>query len=453
MIPISLSELASITGGRLQGADLTIDNVVTDSSKVVAGSLFIALQGARFDGHEFAASAQQANAAALLVSRKLDVTLPQVVVADTRIALGLLGRWVRKQSPAKVAGLTGSSGKTSVKEMTAAILKQCGPTLYTSGNLNNDFGVPMTLLRMTTEHQYAVIEMGANHQGEIAYTTALTSPDVALVNNLSAAHLEGFGSIAGVAKAKGEIFQGLAAGGTAIINAASNDLPNWQTELQGKTLRVFSVDEKDHADYYPRAVTLSSSGSQFTLHTPCGAIEITLPLLGRHNIANALAASALAQALGAPLSAIKTGLATLQPVNGRLFPIHLAPGILLLDDTYNANAGSMQAAIEVLAAMPNQKILVVGDMAELGEQSAHYHREVGLMVSAAKIDHLLSFGKQSQLIAQHSGIGQHFDSKHSLLKYLLATIKNHQNVTILVKGSRSSAMDEVVNQLQETFTC
>lgn len=453
MIPLSLSQLASITEGELHGADLTFDTVVTDSNNVVEGSLFVALKGARFDGHEFAEKAKNAHAAALLVSCKLDLAVPQVIVADTRTALALFAHWVRKHCYAKVAGLTGSSGKTSVKEMAAAILKQCGSTLYTAGNLNNDLGVSMTLLRMTAAHQYAVIEMGANHEGEIAYTSALVEPDVVLVNNLSAAHLEGFGSIAGVAKAKGEIFLNLAAEGTAIINLASHDWPNWQAHLQHKTLRTFSVDEQAAADYYPSGVKLSASGSEFILHTPYGDKTINLPLLGRHNIANAIAASALAQALGVSLNAIKAGLAALQPVAGRLFPIKLAPSILLLDDTYNANVGSMQAAIAVLAAMQSHTILVVGDMAELGEHSEHYHREVGLMVAAAKIDHLLSYGKQSRLIAQYSGVGQHFDSKHSLLNHLFAIIEKHRNVTVLVKGSRSSAMDEVVNQLQEKFTC
>lgn len=453
MIPLSLSQLASLTEGELHGADLTIDTVATDSTNVVEGSLFIALKGARFDGHAFAEQAKQANAAALLVSRKLDLVLPQVVVADTRIALGLLGQWVREQCRAKVAGLTGSSGKTSVKEMTAAILKQCGPTLYTTGNLNNDLGVPMTLLRMTDAHQYAVIEMGANHLGEIAYTSAMAKPDVALVNNLSAAHLEGFGSMAGVAKAKGEIFQGLAQEGTAIINVDSHDLQNWRADLKGKKVRTFTVNAEELADYKLSDVALSDAGSQFTLQTPCGDTAITLPLLGWHNISNALAASALAQTLGASLDAIKAGLATIQPVAGRLFPIKVSPSVLLLDDTYNASVGSMQAAIAVLAAIPGRKIMVVGDMAELGAQSAHYHQQVGLAVAESNINILLSYGKQSQLIAQYSGIGQHFDSKHSLVNQVLAILENHQDTTILIKGSRSSAMHEVVNQLQEKLTC
>lgn len=207
MIPVSLKTLAEITGGTLYGSDLTLSDVTTDTRKVTAGSLFVALVGERFDAHDFADDAIANGAQALLVSKHLPVAVPQVLVEDTRLAFGRLGAWVRQQSTARVVALTGSSGKTSVKEMTAAILRQCGETLYTAGNLNNDYGVPMTLLRLTAEHQYAVIELGANHQGEIAYTTDLVQPESALVNNLAAAHLEGFGSLAGVAKAKGEIFQ------------------------------------------------------------------------------------------------------------------------------------------------------------------------------------------------------------------------------------------------------
>lgn len=240
MIPVSLSTLAQITSGTLHGDDLTLNDVTTDTRKVTAGSLFVAIVGERFDAHDFAEDAIAKGAKALLVSKRLPVSVPQVVVKDTRLAFGKLGAWVRQQASARVVALTGSSGKTSVKEMTAAILRQCGETLHTAGNLNNDFGVPMTLLRLTPEHRFAVIELGANHQGEIAYTTDLVRPESALVNNLAAAHLEGFGSLAGVAKAKGEIFNGLPAKGTAILNADSNDWPHWQENLHGKTVWRFS---------------------------------------------------------------------------------------------------------------------------------------------------------------------------------------------------------------------
>lgn len=240
MISVTLSQLTDILNGELQGADITLDAVTTDTRKLTPGCLFVALKGERFDAHDFADQAKAGGAGALLVSRPLDIDLPQLIVKDTRLAFGELAAWVRQQVPARVVALTGSSGKTSVKEMTAAILSQCGNTLYTAGNLNNDIGVPMTLLRLTPEYDYAVIELGANHQGEIAWTVSLTRPEAALVNNLAAAHLEGFGSLAGVAKAKGEIFSGLPENGIAIMNADNNDWLNWQSVIGSRKVWRFS---------------------------------------------------------------------------------------------------------------------------------------------------------------------------------------------------------------------
>ncbi|MBP2169770.1 UDP-N-acetylmuramoyl-tripeptide--D-alanyl-D-alanine ligase [Erwinia toletana] len=453
MIALTLEQLAVITRGERVGDDLTITAVTTDTRKVSAGALFIALQGERFDAHDFVAEAMANGAAALLVSKHLPVAVPQVVVKDTRLALGQLAAWVRQQSSARVVALTGSSGKTSVKEMTAAILRECGETLYTAGNLNNDIGVPLTLLRLNTEHQYAVIELGANHQGEIAYTTDLTRPESALVNNLAAAHLEGFGSLAGVAKAKGEIFNGLPANGTAIINADSHDWPHWQSHLHNKTVWRFAPEQQPDSDFWASEIRFATQGTEFTLHTPAGAVAITLPLPGRHNIANALAAAALALSVDAPLSAIQQGLATLQAVPGRLFPIVLNRSQLLLDDSYNANVGSMTAAAQVLADMPGYRVLVVGDMAELGDEAAECHREVGEAARLAGIDKVLSVGSLSKGISDASGVGEHFGEKAAVTERLLSLLSEHQEMTILVKGSRSAAMEQVVQSLQEKGTC
>lgn len=453
MIPVSLKTLAQVTDGALIGNDLEITEVTTDTRKVTAGCLFIALKGERFDAHEFANEAVANGAAALLVSKRLQIEVPQVVVNDTRIALGELAGWVRQQVNARVVALTGSSGKTSVKEMTAAILRQCGETLYTAGNLNNDIGVPLTLLRLTAAHQYAVIELGANHQGEIAWTTRLTRPESALVNNLAAAHLEGFGSLAGVAKAKGEIFLGLPENGTAIINADSNDWPRWQTQLTQQRVWHFSAAEGATADFYAADVQVTSQGTAFNLHTPQGAVPVLLPLPGRHNVANALAASALALSVGAPLAAIAQGLATLQAVPGRLFPIHLGPQKLLLDDSYNANVGSMTAAAQVLSEMPGYRVMVTGDMAELGEEAVECHRQVGEAARQAGIDKVLSVGSLSQHISDASGVGEHFSDKAALSARLLSLLAEHQVITVLVKGSRSAAMEQVIQTLQEKGTC
>ena len=453
MIPFTLQTLAEITGGKLIGSDLTLSDVTTDTRKVSAGSLFVALVGERFDAHDFAGDAIASGALALLVSKHLPVAVSQVVVSDTRLAFGKLGAWVRQQASARVVALTGSSGKTSVKEMTAAILRQCGETLYTAGNLNNDIGVPMTLLRLTPEHQYAVIEMGANHQGEIAYTTELVRPESALVNNLAAAHLEGFGSLEGVAKAKGEIFAGLPAHGTAILNLESNDWPHWQTQLHGKTVWRFAPNAQADSDFWASDVQVRADGTHFVMHTPRGNIAITLPLPGKHNIANALAAAALALSVDAPLSAVQTGLKTLQAVPGRLFPIHLSDTQLLLDDSYNANVGSMTAAAQTLADMPGYRVMVVGDMAELGDEAEQCHREVGLAAKLAGIDRVLSTGSLSHYISEASGVGEHFSTKAALIERLRTLLSEQPEITVLIKGSRSAAMEQVVQSLQEKGTC
>ncbi|EGH8429991.1 UDP-N-acetylmuramoyl-tripeptide--D-alanyl-D-alanine ligase [Shigella flexneri] len=452
MISVTLSQLTDILNGELQGADITLDAVTTDTRKLTPGCLFVALKGERFDAHDFADQAKAGGAGALLVSRPLDIDLPQLIVKDTRLAFGELAAWVRQQVPALVVALTGSSGKTSVKEMTAAILSQCGNTLYTAGNLNNDIGVPMTLLRLTPEYDYAVIELGANHQGEIAWTVSLTRPEAALVNNLAAAHLEGFGSLAGVAKAKGEIFSGLPENGIAIMNADNNDWLNWQSVIGSRKVWRFSPNAAN-SDFTATNIHVTSHGMEFTLQTPTGSVDVLLPLPGRHNIANALAAAALSMSVGATLDAIKAGLANLKAVPGRLFPIQLAENQLLLDDSYNANVGSMTAAVQVLAEMPGYRVLVVGDMAELGAESEACHVQVGEAAKSAGIDRVLSMGKQSHAISTASGVGEHFADKTALITRLKSLIAEQQVITILVKGSRSAAMEEVVRALQENGTC
>ena len=452
MISVTLNELARILNGELHGQSLTVDAVTTDTRQLTPGCLFVALKGERFDAHDFAEQAKAGGAGALLVSRKLDCDLPQLVVKDTRLAFGEIAAWVRQQVPTRVVALTGSSGKTSVKEMTAAILGECGNTLYTAGNLNNDIGVPMTLLRLTKAHQYAVIELGANHQGEIAWTVSLTRPEAALVNNLAAAHLEGFGSLAGVAKAKGEIFTGLPLDGVAIMNADNNDWLNWQSIIGERKIWRFSPNAAN-SDFTANNVHVTSHGTTFTLQTPTGNVEVLLPLPGRHNIANALAATALAMAVGATLEAVKAGLAKLKAVPGRLFPIVLAENQLLLDDSYNANVGSMTAAAQVLSEMPGYRVMVVGDMAELGDESEACHQQVGEAAKAAGLDRVLSVGVQSKGISDASGVGEHFNDKAALIARLKTLIAEQQMITILVKGSRSAAMEEVVRALQENGTC
>lgn len=453
MIRVSLQTLADVLNAELIGTDTQIDSVTTDTRQVTQGALFIALKGEKFDAHDFAADAVKAGAVAFLVSKRLPVEVPQLVVADTRIALGQLGGWVRQQVPARVVGLTGSSGKTSVKEMTAAILRECGNVLYTAGNFNNDIGVPLTLLRLTAEHDFAVIEMGANHLGEIAYTTALARPETALVNNLSAAHLEGFGSLAGVARAKGEIFDGLPEDGIAVINADNNNWANWQHKLDSKTVWRFSPTFGEGIDFSATDVKISPLNTAFTLHSPQGSINVSLPVPGRHNIANALAAAALAMSVGASPENVRAGLATLQSVKGRLFPIALSEGKTLLDDSYNANVGSMTAAAQVLSEMPGYRVMAVGDMAELGAESESCHRQVGEAIRDAGIDKVFSIGHDSRIISDVSGCGEHLEDKAALTARLTSLLSEHAVITVLIKGSRSAAMEQVVRALQENATC
>lgn len=454
MISLTLAQLAKITSGQIESApnsELVLENVSTDSRKIGEKCLFIALKGERFDAHDFAEQVVADGAKALLVDRKLTVNCPQVVVDDTRIAMGQLAAWVRQQVSARIVGLTGSSGKTSVKEMTASILAERGKTLYTAGNLNNDIGVPLTLFRLTPEHDFAVIEMGANHPNEIAYTTNIVKPETALVNNLFGAHLAGFGSPEGVAKAKGEIYQGIPEEGTAIVNLDSYS-EKWQFQPR-QTVWYYSLTQQPKADFYPTDIQINQLTTDFVLHTPVGRVDITLPLPGVHNIANVLAASALAISVGASLEDIKNGLANTKAVPGRLFPVRLAEHKVVLDDTYNANDGSMIAAIHVLEKMPGYRVLVVGDMGELGDYAEECHQRVGLAAKQAGLDKVFSVGQLSELISEFSECGEHFTVKSDLLTRLIPLAQQNDVVSILVKGSRSSAMEDVVNALKECFEC
>lgn len=453
MIELQLSQIAQITEGVLHGAEGTVSAVTTDSRDVVANSLFVALVGERFDGHDYAALAQTNGSLAALVQHPLPSSMPQIVVADTCVAYGRLAAWVRQQSTARVVALTGSSGKTTVKEMTAAILRQCGETLCTAGNLNNMIGVPKTLLRLQAKHRYAVIELGASRAGEIAWTTQWVAPECVLINNLAAAHLAGFGSIQGVAAAKGEIFSGLTENGTAIINQDSQDWPRWQTQLTDKRVWRFTLAPSTRVDFYASDIHPMQGGSRFQLHTPLGTVAISLPLPGQHMIANALAATALALAVDAPLSAVAAGLKQLKSLPGRLHARQLNAHQVIIDDTYNANVGSMTAAAQLLATLPGYKIMVIGDMAELGEQTATLHHDLGKLLRQLAIDKVLSVGHASQFASAASGKGEHFSDKSALVARLQALLADEQPASVLIKGSRGARMEHIVHSLLEAAPC
>ncbi|EIJ67750.1 UDP-N-acetylmuramoyl-tripeptide--D-alanyl-D-alanine ligase [Pasteurella bettyae] len=460
MIKLNVKKIADILKAKLIGDEtIEVENVSTDTRQSTINGLFFALKGEKFDAHSYLDKAVEQGCIAVVVDHKCQINVPQIIVQDTRLALGQLAAWLKAEIAPMTVAMTGSSGKTTVKEMTASILQQvdgnADSVLFTNGNFNNDIGVPLTLLRLTEQHKFAVIELGANHQGEIAYTTSLVRPNVALINNVASAHLEGFGSIEGVAKAKGEIYRGLMADGIAIINLNCHYLPLWGKEINGSEVQSFSSDNTE-ADFYAKNTRITSTGSTFILHTPKGEININLPYLGEHNVSNALAATALAMNVGASLEQVKKGLEQQSQVKGRLYPIQVSENLLLLDDTYNANVGSLKSAISVLEKYQAYRILVVGDMAELGENTRRCHREVAEFAQAANLDFVTSYGHESAAIAAACH-GAHFTDKTGLSNYLKELIneklKDNQKVVLLAKGSRSMKMEDVINSLKDSFKC
>ncbi|PAU57814.1 UDP-N-acetylmuramoyl-tripeptide--D-alanyl-D-alanine ligase [Pseudomonas indica] len=444
--PLLLSEIADALSGRLVGNDVGFSSVSTDSRAIQQGQLFIALTGPRFDGHDYLGEVAGKGAVAALVEREVpNVALPQLVVRDTRMALGQLGALNRQVFAGKVAAVTGSSGKTSVKEMLANILRTQGPVLATRGNLNNDLGVPLTLLELAPEHQGAVIELGANRVGEIAYTVSLTQPQVAIITNAGSAHVGEFGGPDKIVQAKGEILEGLGSGGTAVLNRDDKAFSIWQARSKGDRVLSFSLGDAS-ADFRASELARDARGCvAFTLQGLAGTARIQLNLLGTHNVANALAAAAAAHALGVPLVGIVSGLESLQPVKGRAVAQLTPDGTRVIDDSYNANPASMCAAVDILAGFSGRTVLVLGDMGELGEWAERGHREVGAY-AAGKVDALYAVGPlMAHAVKAFGSQGRHFADQAALIEALRA--EQGQNTTILIKGSRSAAMEKVVAAL------
>jgi len=437
---LSLQQIAEMTGGELYGNDIAIDSVATDSRLVKSEQLFIAIKGERFDAHDFVADLA-GKAGAALVSKKIDCDLPQVVVKDTLQALANLASAWRKEFKNPVIGLTGSNGKTTLKEMIAAVLSLKGNVLATYGNLNNDIGMPLTLLRIREEHDFAVIEMGANHFGEIEFLTKIALPDVAVINNAGAAHLEGFGNLEGVAQAKGEIFIGLGTHGIAVINADDQFADYWNDSNKGREVFTFGINNESTIS----GRLLSDGG----LMIKAGGNEVraNLKLLGRHNAMNALAATAVCTALGIKLDTIIEGLESLQPVKGRLAPVSGINNSQILDDTYNANPDSAVAALEVLAQRKNT-VFVLGDMGELGKNTEKMHESIGEKAKVVGISHMYCLGNYSAKACEKFGInGKSFKEMDALLKSLKENMT--EGMTILVKGSRTMRMERAVEALSQ----
>jgi len=449
-----LSQAAKATGGTLvqfagnQGGDTHINGVSSDSRKIVQGDLFVALRGEHFDGYHFVATAAQAGAVAALVNassyRGEQAPCPLLLVEDTRLALGHLAAWWRRQFAIPLVAITGSNGKTTVKEMLAGILRVAADSadavLATRGNFNNDIGMPLTLLQMNATHRYAVIEMGMNHPGEIDYLTRIAAPDVALINNASGAHLAGLGSVEAVARAKGEIFAGLQHHGTAVINSDDEHARLWRTLAGAHPLLEFGLNPEADVSgtWHPLGY-----GLRLDVTVPQGMFAADLQVPGVHNARNALAATAAATVLNIPLETIAAGLEKFNGVAGRLQRKVALHGAILIDDTYNANPASLRAAISVLAQAGGKRILVMGDMGELGGEAAAFHAGIGAEARRAGIEKLYALGTLSGNAAREFGSGaQHFLRIEDLQDAL--EMELDANTTVLVKGSRFMKMERVV---------
>jgi UDP-N-acetylmuramoyl-tripeptide--D-alanyl-D-alanine ligase len=442
-----LSQVANAVQGRLIGADIAVDGVSTDTRAIAKGALFVALAGERFDAHDFLNQAVAGGAAALLVSDagKVPEGVSAVVVDDTRLALGRLAAAWRAQFSLPVIAVTGSNGKTTTKEMIAAILKAAfgAAVLSTRGNLNNDIGLPLTLLGLSASHRAAVIEMGMNHPGEIAYLTRIGAPTVAMVTNAQRAHLEGMGDLDEVAREKGSIFDGLIADGVAVVNADDTYAAAWRGMAGGRPVRTFAIDGA--ADVVG-SVRQHGLETELELHAPEGDVIVKLLIPGRHNARNAVAAAAACLAAGVSLAAVGEGLAAFGGVKGRLQRRAGKQGAEILDDTYNANPDSVRAGIDVLASTVGRKLLVLGDMGEIGEASGQYHDEIGGYAKSQGIDRLFALGDASQLAVRNFGEGaRHFCN----VEKLIAAVEKElgPDTTVLVKGSRFMKMERVADAL------
>jgi UDP-N-acetylmuramoyl-tripeptide--D-alanyl-D-alanine ligase len=451
MIRMNLSEIATKLNGVLLGADVEIFGASIDTRTLKTGNLYIAIVGQLFDGHDFVDSAKKAGANAILTHQKLETDLPQVLVENTHSALGKLAKTWREKMPAKIVGVTGSNGKTTTKEMLAAILSVNDSVLFTQGNLNNDIGVPLTLLKLSPEHRYAVIEMGANHVGEIAYTSKLANADVVIITNVGAAHLEGFGDLNGVARAKGEIIETLGANGVAVLNRDDAFFDYWQTVAGSRKIITFGLYE--NADIRAENIDVKIENHQFITRFDLICIDekisVNLPLAGNHNVLNALAATAATSVLRISLEQIKQGLESMSPVNGRLQLLRGRLGNSIINDTYNANTASLKAALDVLQKCSGEHWVILGAFGELGDDTETLHFEMGKTLKNCGVKRLFAVGELTkQTVLAFGENAQHFVSQTELLAALMPQLTG--NETLLIKGSRSQRMENVTAALLES---
>ena len=439
MIHMSLNQAAALLKCAPVQNDTVFTGITSDSRQLVPGMLFAALPGQVVDGHDYIPQAMERGAIAALVSRDVPTGLPLLQVTDVLAALGTLAGYWRSECPAKVIGITGSNGKTTVKEMIANILRQNGRVLATGGNFNNELGLPLTVFQLDKSHDYAVLEMGASNPGDIAYLAGIAQPDIGVITNIGPAHLQGFINIQGVARAKGELFAALPRNGAAIINAAEPWVELWQDLNKAGTILYFNGEGKND-------VQAHDTGDKVVVSTPVGEFSLQLPLPGLHNLTNALAATAVCLALDVPLTHIRSGLETVKPVPGRLSLKRASAGWIVIDDTYNANPASLYAALQVLSIQSGEPWLVMGDMKELGSDSRKMHAELGDAARSLGVKRLFALGEASAAAVDAFGDkAVHFSSRDGLIKALRAELK--PGVACLVKGSRSMGMEHVVNAI------
>lgn len=448
MMQWRLSEIAQCARGQVLGEDRTFTSVSTDSRALKPGALFVALTGPNFDGHEFGAAAHERGAVGALVERPLSTDIPQIVVADPLAALSAFARAWRRQFHIPVVGVTGSNGKTTTRELLGAIFSRLGPTLLTRGNLNNHIGVPLTLLELKATHRYAVIEMGANHQGEIAHLANIAEPTVGIVTNAGAAHLEGFGSLEGVATAKGEMFRALPVEGVAVINADDAYASMWREARNAERLLTFGFEQP--ADFMAHKVQSRSDASgfrtDFELVTPYGTKPAALHLAGLHNLRNALGAAAAACAAGAEIEDIVAGLAAMRSVAGRLELKPALKGAFVVDDSYNANPSSLKAGLDAFRTFSGVRWLVLGEMKELGSASDELHAEVGRYAKQAGVERVFGVGEGARYAVEAFGQGaEWFADVDALISAARGALKS--GVAVLIKGSRANRLERVAQAL------
>lgn len=441
-------EMPSTLNAVAFGGDVNFSSVSTDSRKISSGELFVALRGDNFNAHEFMGDVFNSGAVGAIVE-VLDPQsqMPQLQVSDTTLALGQIGKINRENFFGYMLAITGSSGKTTVRTMVDSILQQEGCVLSTNGNFNNHIGLPLTLLRLNGTEQFAVVEMGASAIGEIAYLCELAQPDVVLVNNVLPAHLEGFGSLEGIAQAKGEIYQGVKPGGCSVVNLDDDFSPQWLSQVHSNTAITYSI-QNENANCYARNIVACSGGVSFDLHLAGQHTSVNLMAYGVHNVSNALAAACCAHAVNISIEKISKGLEAFSPVAGRMktYP-NIRNQITLIDDSYNANPGSVRVAIDVLSDMEMPGVLVMGDMGELGDDAHLLHARLGSYASTKNIEAVLTVGHLSRAIGENFvGVSRHFDNQLLLIDYLKHKVSRNR-CAVLIKGSRSARMDKVVQAL------